>query len=146
MDNKNKNLDYLLSSPFENDRIKVIYYIVKNRLNEYGDTIKKMSASDESLNVRYYARKACAYFDSIADEKRREEEIDSQLEEQRSRKQAIKDKISALGDSEKTDKRILAIKGAIKYKIEGFVEFLMLRLHIETNETVIATLIKAFGY
>ena len=141
-----KNLEYLLTSPFENDRIKVIYHIVKNKLNEYEATIKKMAATDESLNVRYYARKACAYFDSIAEEKKREEEIDSQLEEQQSRKQAIKDKINALGDSEKPDERILAVKGAIKYKIDGFIEFLMRRLHIETDETVIATLMKAFGY
>lgn len=141
-----KNLEYLLSSPFENDRVKVIYYIVKNRLEEYGPTIKKMAAEDESLNVRYYARKACAYFDSLGDEKKRAEEIDSQLEEQKSRKQAIREKINALGDSENPEERILAIKGAIKYRIDGFVEFLMRRLHIETEENVIATLIKAFGY
>ncbi|HPG57108.1 MAG TPA: HEAT repeat domain-containing protein [Candidatus Wallbacteria bacterium] len=141
-----KNLDYLLSSPFENDRIKVIYHIVKNRLDEYGETIKKMAAADESLNVRYYARKACAYFESLSAEKKHEEQIDSELEEQKSRKQAVKEKINALGDSEKPEERILAIKGAIKYKIDGFMEFLMRRLHIETDETVIATIIKAFGY
>jgi len=141
-----ENLNYLLSSPFENDRIKVIYFIVKHKRTEFADVLKKIADEDESLNVRYYARKACSFLDSITDQQSREAEIDSELEKQSVRRKAIQEKISSLGDSEKVEERIIAVRGAVKYKIDGFLEFLMRRLILETDENVVATIIKSMGY
>ncbi|MEZ7890614.1 MAG: HEAT repeat domain-containing protein [Candidatus Wallbacteria bacterium] len=140
-----QNIEYLLSSPFENDRIKVIYFIVKNKLTDYSPLLKKIAASDESLNVRYYAKKAFSYFEELSAEKAREENINSDLEKQQSQKKAIAEKIMKLGDSEKVEERIIAIKAALKYKIDELLEFIMRRLLIESDETVVATLIKALG-
>lgn len=141
-----ENLNYLLSSPFENDRIKVIYFIVKHRRTEFSDVLKKIADEDESLNVRYYARKACAFLDSITAQENREAEISSELEKESVRRKAIQEKIGSLGDSEKAEERIIAVRGAVKYRIDGLLEFLMRRLILESDENVVATIIKSLGY
>lgn len=142
------NLEYLLSSPFENDRIKVIYYIVKNRLTDYSDVLKKIAASDESLNVRYYARKGYSYLESVSAGERTDGTIESggQEDQEAARQKAIREKILQLGDSEAVEDRMKAVKAAVKYRVEGYMEFLMRRLLVETDESVTATIIKSLGY
>ncbi|HNY11129.1 MAG TPA: HEAT repeat domain-containing protein, partial [Candidatus Wallbacteria bacterium] len=140
-----QNLEYLLSSPFENDRIKVIYFIVKNKRVEFSGMLKKMAASDESLNVRYYARKAFSFLESLNEESREETIESGGSDEQAIRQKAIRDKILELGESENPENRMKAVRAAIKYKVEGSLEFLMRRLLIETDENVVATIIKSLG-
>jgi len=140
-----QNLEYLLSSPFENDRIKVIYFIVKNKRGEFSGILKKMAASDESLNVRYYARKAFSFLESLTEEAREETIESNASDEQAIRAKAVRDKIFELSESENPEDRMKAVRASIKYKIEGNLEFLMRRLLIEADENVVATIIKSLG-
>lgn len=142
----NAGIEKLLTSPFETDRIKVIYYAVKNKRADLYSLIKKTADDDESVNVRYYAQKACELFDEIAAEQAREKELEAEIEKKKSGQAAIRDRIFELLNSEAPEDRILAAKAAVKTRIGVFLDAILKKIETETDEAVLGAFIKAVGH
>jgi HEAT repeat protein len=141
-----KSIEKLLTSPFETDRIRVIYFAVKNKRTDLHSLIKNTAENDESVNVRYYAQKACELFDELLAEQIREKELDSELEKKKSGQTAVRDRILELLNSESPEDRILASKAAVKTRVSVFLDAILKKIETETDESVLGAFIKAVGH
>lgn len=141
-----KSIEKLLTSPFETDRIRVIYFAVKNKRTDLQSLIKNTAANDESVNVRFYAQKACELFEELLAEQTREKELDSELEKKKSGQTAVRDRILELLNSEAPEDRILAAKAAVKTRVSVFLDAILKKIETETDESVLSAFIKAVGH
>ncbi|OQA76828.1 MAG: putative lyase [bacterium ADurb.Bin243] len=141
-----QSIEKLLASPFETDRIKVIYYAVKNKRVDLFELMKKTSETDQSVNVRYYARKACDLFGEILNEQAREKELENELEKKKSAQAAVYARIVELLNSESPEDRMLAAKAAVKTRVNIFLDIILKKIESETDESVLGAFIKAVGH
>jgi HEAT repeat protein len=141
-----QSIEKLLTSPFETDRIRVIYFAVKNKRTDLHSLIKNTADNDESVNVRYYAQKACELFDELLAEQTREKELDSELEKKKSGQTAVRDRILELLNSEAPEDRTLAAKAAVKTRVSVFLDAILKKIETETDESVLSAFIKAVGH
>ncbi len=141
-----QNIKKMLASPFETDRIKIIYYAAKNKRADLYELIKAAADGDESLNVRFYAQKACELFSEILSEQDREKELETELEKKKNAQAAVYERILQLLNSESPEDRILAAKAAIKTRVNIFLDAILKKIEIETDETVLSSFIKAVGH
>ena len=141
-----QNIKKMLASPFETDRIKVIYYAAKNKRADLYELIKAAADGDESLNVRFYAQKACELFSEILSEQDREKELENELEKKKNAQTAVYERILQLLNSESPEDRILAAKAAIKTRVNIFLDAILKKIENETDESVLSAFIKAVGH
>ncbi len=140
-----QNIKKMLASPFETDRIKMIYYAVKNKRVDLLELIKKNAESDESVNVRYYADKACDYFSELLKEREREKELEKEIEKKKNARAVIQEKIIQLINSSAAEDRILASKAIVKIKLNFLWNLVVKKIDEETDEIVLCAFIKALG-
>ena len=141
-----QSIKKMLASPFETDRIKVIYYAVKNKRADLNELIRAAADGDESLNVRFYAQKACELFNEILSEQNREKELEIELEKKKNAQAAVYERILRLLNSDSPEDRILAAKAAIKTRINIFLDAILKKIETETDDGVLCAFIKAVGH